>query len=332
MMPHRAFQWCAAAMALAAIPLGSQSSPGTSPNASAGSVVHAGMGDVTDTVFNVARNGVIDITVRSGRLVVRGSDRSTAELRANGSDYQVRSSGVSVTLAVAESNGRRFGARALSGRDSDEPDIGLLVPRGVHLVINGRSADVSVTDVVGGVEVHLQSGDVALDSLGGRVIVETISGDVSVNGNISDLRVTTVGGDVVARGIRGNAEVHTTSGEVSLAVERAEQVVVDAVSGDIEFDGSLSDRARLQFTTHSGDVMLRLPESAGGQLDVSTYNGDVSGGAMTLMPSSDSRVRGARDDHATRHYEFGGGGSARINVSTYSGDVVVRRGARRRIE
>ena len=298
-------------------------------------------GDTIDTLFNVARNGVIDITLRSGTLVVRGSERSTAELRANGSDYRLRSSGVSVTLAVAESFNRFTGARSLSRR-SDEPDIALLVPRGVRLVINGTSTDVHVSDVAGDVEVHLRSGDVRLEALGGRVIVETISGDVSVVGGVGDLRVTTVSGDLVARSVRGSADVHTTSGTVLLGVDRATQVQVDAVSGDIEFDGSLADDARLRFTTHSGDIVLRLPDSVGGQLDVSTFNGEISGGAMTLMPSfetgdgrrktGDGRVRTAREDRSTRRYEFGSGGSARITVSTYNGDVALRLGARRRIE
>ena len=35
----------------------------------------------SDTTFSVPRNAVIDITLRTGRLFVRGTEQSTAELR-----------------------------------------------------------------------------------------------------------------------------------------------------------------------------------------------------------------------------------------------------------
>lgn len=307
-----------------------------------------------DTLFNVARNGVIDITMRSGRLVVRGSDRSTAELRANGTQYQLRSSGVTVMLTLNEENGRRS-ARAStrsstrsasasgSNRRSDDSDVLLLVPRNVRLMINGRTSDISVASVSGDVEIDGYTGDIELESLGGRAIVETVSGDIKVTGGVGDFRATTVNGDIVASGIRGTIDVSTTSGNVTLGADRATRVQVDASSADIIFDGSLGDDARLQFTTHSGDVSLRLPESAGGLLDVSTFNGDVSAGVLTLLPSPENVVRGFAGSGAgahagshaksmSRHYEFGGGGTARISISTFNGDVTIRRGARTRSE
>lgn len=259
--------------------------------------------------------------------MVRGSERSTAELRTNRSDYQLRSSGISVTLAVAGDVNRRTGSRR-----SDEPDIALLVPKGVRLVIHGASTDVGVSGMDGDVEVHLQSGDVVLESLGGRAIVETISGDVSVVGGVGALRASTVSGDVTARGVRGSIDVLTTTGNIIVGAERTTRAEVATTSGDILFEGALGDDARLQFTSHSGDVMLRLPESAAGELEAITFNGDISGGRMMLMPSSESGARSKNPDGATRRFEFGGGGSARITVTTFTGDISVQRGMRRRID
>lgn len=303
-----------------------------------------------DTLFNVARNGVIDITMRSGRLVVRGSDRSNAELRANGNQYQLRSSGVTVMLALNEESGRRSArstsrssTRSSNSRDADDADVLLLVPRNIRLMINGRTSDISVSSVAGDVEIDGYTGDIELESLGGRAIVETVSGDIKVSGGVGDFRATTVSGDIVASGIRGSIDINTTSGNVTLGADRATRVQVDASSADIIFDGSLGDDARLQFTTHSGDVSLRLPESAGGLLDVSTFNGEVIAGVLTLLPSPENVARGFAGSGASanagsrvrgmaRHYEFGGGGSARISISTFNGDVSFRRGARTRSE
>ena len=283
-----------------------------------------------DTTFQVARDAVIDITVRTGRLVVRGEDRGAAELRTNGARYELRSSKVGVTLGVREASDQRRGNRQGANRRSDDADIELIVPRAVRLVIHGTSSDVSVANVSGDVEVSIVSGDVETRALGGRAIIETMTGDVRMTEGVGDVRVTTASGDVSAAGVRGSIEVAATSGSVTLSGERLGRVEVELVSGDIDVTGALADDARLQLATHSGDVILRLPESAAGQLDVTTYSGSVRGGTMTMMPPVARSFNGEPRDSGARRYEFGGGGNARIIVSTFSGDLSILRGARPR--
>jgi DUF4097 and DUF4098 domain-containing protein YvlB len=284
----------------------------------------------TDTTFQVARDAVIEITLHTGRLVVRGEDRRDAELRTNGARYELRSSKVGVTLGVRDPSDR--GDRRGSNRRSDETDVELIVPRAVRLVINGTTADVAVSSVSGDVEVSLVSGDFQGRALGSRAIIQTMAGDVRITEGVGDLRVTTVGGDVTASGVRGSIEVNATSGDIRLSGERLEKVNVDVVSGDIDLTGALADDARLQLSSHSGNVTLRLPEAAGGQLQVTTYTGDVRGGTMTMMPPVNRSFTGGREESGTQRYEFGGGGGARITVSTFTGDVTIQRGARRRSE
>ena len=281
---------------------------------------HVVMAQATDTSFAVSRNAVIDISLRSGRLIVRGGDRSSAELRTSRTDYRLRSAGVGVTLAIGTESGRN--TRSSSSRG----DVQLLVPRGVKLVVNGMTGDVSVSDVDGDVEVQVLSGDIEVRSLGGRAILSTLSGDVRVNEVAGDLRLTTVSGDITASAVRGDLDVNTTSGDVVVNAGQVRRLQFNSVSGDLTLEGTLVADARLQLTTHSGDVMLRLPENAGGQLEVSTFNGTVSGGTMTLLPGT----VGTRRDRSATLYEFGGGGSARITVSTFNGDITLSRGARRR--
>ncbi len=280
---------------------------------------HVVMAQATDTSFAVSRNAVIDISLRSGRLIVRGGDRSNAELRTSRTDYRLRSAGVGVTLAIG-TDGRN--QRSSSSRG----DVQLLVPRGVKLVVNGMTGDVSVSDVDGDVEVQVLSGDIEVRSLGGRAILSTLSGDVRVNEVAGGLRLTTVSGDITASAVRGDLDVNTTSGDVVVNAGQVRRVQFNSVSGDITLEGTLVADARLQLTTHSGDVMLRLPENAAGQLEVSTFSGTVSGGTMTFLPGT----VGARRDRSATLYEFGGGGSARIAVSTFNGDITLSRGGRRR--
>ena len=276
-----------------------------------------------DSSFAVARNAVVDITVRTGRLVVRGGSASTGAIRGRSGDYQLRTTGVGVTLeATDEMRSRR--TNSASGRNDATLELDL--PRNVRLVISTASADVDVSGIEGDVEIRTTGGNVSLDDIGGRITLETLSGDIRLGGGSGSARVTTMSGDITLRGVRDEANVHTTSGDVLLAMDRAARVEVESISGDLTFDGSTTDDARLQLTTHSGDVTLRLPDNARGSIDLSTFNGEMTApGSLTRMPNS---LTSSSRDRTGRRYEIGGGGSTRFTISTFNGDVRVVRGNR----
>ncbi len=280
-----------------------------------------------DTTFAIARNGVLDVTLRNGDIIVRGTDRAVAELRADGVNYQLRMSSVGVTLTTGGS-GRSSSRR---GRDESDPRFELMVPRGVRLIVSNGSGDVDVQDMSGDVEVRGTSGDIVLRAIGGRAIVETLSGDIELSDGVGDLRATTMSGDISARGVRGSAEVHTTSGTVDLGVPTATSVKVESMSGDIMFDGMPADGASMQLSTHSGDVTLRMPEGARGVLNVSTFNGEFTTNSTVTVLSTGSASAGRRERTGQR-LEFGGGGSTLITVTTFNGDIRLQRSSRRNPE
>ncbi len=299
-------------------------------------------GSQHDTAFNVSRTGVIDITTTRNDLIVRGTDRPNAELRARARTYKLQSSGVAVSLTVGDDD-RRSKAR---GRDDDDDLVQLFVPHGVRLVIHSTSGDVDIADVSGDIDVHAHSGDIHTRALGGRAIIETLSGDIEMDGGVGDLRVSTVSGDLTARRVRGTIDVSTTSGTIVLNTERTSRVQVDATSGDITLSGVMNSDARVQLVTHSGDIALRLPESFGGIMEVTTVTGEFEAAGMTMLPSGGTlsiggvagperslsgndrtraRASVTGNPNNTKRFEFGGGGSARISVSTFNGDVAVQR-------
>lgn len=266
-----------------------------------------------DTTLRLAGTAMVDVTMRSGRLLVRGVEGTTGAVRGASNDYQLRSSGVTLTLSPRD-NGFRDDDRAME----------LDLPRGVRLVVTTRSGDVDVRNITGGVEVHSTSGDVHLERVGRRVIVETLSGDVFVAGG-DQVRARTVSGDLEVRDVQGEVEVHTTSGNARIDGRDIVRLSVDAMSGDVQFNGELDAAARVQVSTHSGDVTLRLPGAASGRLDFSTVTGELAaGGPITLLPGD---LSGSRRGRSARRYAFGSGGSdagvrgLQINLSTFSGDV-----------
>ncbi len=279
-----------------------------------------------DTSFTVGASGVVDITVRSGRIVVRGTDRSTGAVRGRSGDYQLRSTGVGITVTGRDTyDDGRDGRNERRMRSDGEAALEVDVPRNVRVVISTTSADVELSDVGGNVEIRTYSGDVLLRRLTGRLNVETISGDVVLEAgtsSVSGARVTTVSGDVRLNGVRNEVQVNSTSGDVSLQVERVTRVEARTVSGDVSIDGSLTSDVQLQTSTHTGDVILTLDDEVKGTLEFSTYNGDLeAGGPLVMMPGSS----GSRQDKSAQRYQLGGGGGARLVITTFNGDVRISR-------
>ena len=269
-------------------------------------------GQSRDTTVRLASDAVVDVTMRTGRLVVRGVNSSSGTVRAATNDYQLRSTGVTLTLAASDDD-----------RRGDGRIVELDLPRGVRLVVSTLSGDVDVRGIGGGIEVHSTSGDVQLDQAGGRILVETISGDVSVTGG-NQVRVTTVSGTTRLREARGDIDVRTTSGDMVVSGTGLTRIEAESMSGDVQLEGGLETTARVRVSTHSGDVVLRLPDNARGQLELSSVNGDLSAGSpLTLLPGD---VAGGRRGRSTRRYEFGLGGTAgsrglQIDITTFNGDV-----------
>ncbi|WP_396213839.1 DUF4097 family beta strand repeat-containing protein [Gemmatimonas sp.] len=277
-----------------------------------------------DTSVRLSAGAVVDITMRTGRLIVHGIDGSTGSVRASGANYELRSTGVTLTLQSRDHASRS----AMRDRDADREDtIELNVPRGVRLVVSTLSADAEVRDISGSVEMRSTSGDLQLTNISGRTIIETISGDVRTTATRTLLRAKTVSGDVRVREAEGDLELSTTSGDMSVSGAQIGRFVASSISGNVQFDGLFTDDARVQVNTHSGDVSLRLPDGAHGQAALSTVNGDfVPGGPITLLPGNDAARRGRN----AQRFAFGTGSSPGLllDITTFNGDVRLLRGTR----
>jgi hypothetical protein len=274
-----------------------------------------------DTAVRVGSSAVVDITVRNGRLIVRGVDGTSGTVRGDHRRFELRTTGTTMSMNPRDDGDR--GAR--SQRDDDLLEVD--VPRGARLVVRGTSADVDIRDLSGSVDAFTGSGTLRIEQVRGRVNAATLTGDIYITGPSSALRVTTVSGDLRLREVRGEVEAHTTSGDVSISGDPIERLSVESISGDVRMDGLLTRDAWVRITAHSGDVTLRLPDEARGELTMSSYSGDLQSAVpLTLMPGEVSRARSGRH---TRRYQLGSGGPLQIDLSTLNGDIrLVRSPAR----
>jgi len=111
-------------------------------------------------------------------------------------------------------------------------------------------------------------------------------------------------------------DVKTFSAPVTVIGVSASQHI-DGFSSDVTVESSeFGEGNDLDINTFSGDVHLRLPASAKGNIDFNSFSGSFESDLpVTLNTSSRRNFRGA----------LNGGGAGDFRLKTFSGDVTIRR-------
>jgi hypothetical protein len=273
-----------------------------------------------DTTVRLERGGTVDLSLISGRMRITGWDRPdvkiVASIESGSLDFQANSSRVSLEVeGNDDSRGRRR-----HNNNVGEARYDVSVPRGVRLILEAVSGDITATGSEGEIEASSVSGNVTVSNGVREVSAESVSGSVhasQINGN---LRAETVSGDLRAESVTGDVEATSVSGDVRLSSIQSKDVRSETVSGEIGYTGTIDAGGRYSFESHSGTLRLNIPRSTGAQFSVETFSGDVSTDFPVTIPANTRR----REDRM----EFTlGDGKAKVTLQTFSGRVVIDTGS-----
>jgi DUF4097 and DUF4098 domain-containing protein YvlB len=104
---------------------------------------------------------------------------------------------------------------------------------------------------------------------------------------------------------------------------KSSHVSAETVSASVTYVGSIDPSGSYEFSTHSGNVHLEIPENSAADLFLETFSGRISSAfPITLQPGDISAM--AR--HGKKMEFTIGKGGARITASTFSGNIIIDRG------
>lgn len=111
-------------------------------------------------------------------------------------------------------------------------------------------------------------------------------------------------------------DVKTFSAPVTIVNVSSSQII-DGFSSDVIIEtAQWDDNMDLEVKTFSGDIRMRLPQSAKGNIDFNSFSGSFESDLpVTLNSSSRRNFRGS----------LNGGGPGGLRLKTFSGDVTIRR-------
>lgn len=196
------------------------------------------------------------------------------------------------------------------------------------------SFDITIPDLAS-VVVKSISGDITFTSIGGIADAETISGDIIATGNRSSLKAKSISGKITLDGSHGASELKTISGWIKitdhvgslegetisgdlsfLKISESQNVKAKSVSGDIIFSGTLLPQTVMSMSSHSGEVVLELPDQTAFDLITKTFSGSIR---------CDFPITKSGEVSPRRMNGRVGDGGPSLSLSSFSGDITIKK-------
>jgi hypothetical protein len=265
----------------------------------------------TDQTVPVSRGSRLDVSNFAGEVIVRTWDKDTLRVVARhrqGTRVSIRPGSAAVAIQSSTSSG-----------PSGSVDYEITAPAWMPVRVEGTYAFITVEGTHADVSAENVRGDIVIKGVTGAVTARSIEGEVIVEGARGRIAASSVNEGVRVADASGEITVETTNGGIALSGVESASLEAATVNGDITFDGRTTDRGRYRFTSHNGDIVMSLPETANATITVRSYQGDFRS-SLALKGPPVAEVRGGRRVSYTL-----GTGSAEVEVETFSGDIRVRR-------
>jgi len=264
----------------------------------------------TDTTFTVPQGTRLHVENQGGDITIRAWDRN--QMRVQAVHSRRTRVNVQVTGAVV-----RLEAEADRG-PANIVDYTITVPAWMSLGLEGMYTVIDVTGVRGAITAQTLDGDITVKGPAESVKLESVQGRLVAQGIRGSTTLNTVSESIEASDIQGDVLAETVSGNIVLYRIDAKVVEAETVSGEIVLDGRIAEGGRYSLLTHSGNVMVTVPEGANATIATATGTGGVR--SSFALPQSD---RASRRRQTLRF----GSGSATMELESFSGSILLLRPA-----
>jgi DUF4097 and DUF4098 domain-containing protein YvlB len=289
----------------------------------------------TKTV-RLGTNGELDVSNISGDIVISRGDGDTATIeilkRARGRTAEdARELLQLVQVDIAERNNRaevrtrypNSDERNRNNRRNFNVSVAynITAPAGTRVTVKSISGNVKASEIKGDISAESVSGNIRLASAGRIASAKSVSGTIEISDTQVDgaLQAGSVSGSVILRKVRaGRVSLDSVSGSVMMADLDCERVAAHSFSGDVQFAGPIAKNGRYELKSHSGEIRLAIDGTTGFELDANSFSGSLRSD-LSLVTGGDA-ARGGR--RRTLHGVYGDG-SAMIDITTFSGSVVL---------
>jgi hypothetical protein len=125
------------------------------------------------------------------------------------------------------------------------------------------------------------------------------------------IRITNSSGEIAAE---------TTNGDIFIDSAQTSNLEAFTVNGEVTFNGTIRDSGVYKLGTHNGDIRVGLGGANNATVFVRTFQGDFAADFPVQLPEGQNPRSGSKRFNFTL-----GSGSARIELQSFGGDIVLAR-------
>jgi len=238
-------------------------------------------------------HATITLCVMSGKLVVRGWDKSEVHARSTDADQlefrridktkEPSSPPTRIDVMVVDKENGKGDCQAFA-------DVEMDVPKDATVQLQTRDGNIYISGV-GGAFAGSQNGDITIERASKFVEAGSVGGSIYLKDSSGRVNLSSAGGGVEAYNIKPTSsddtfEVGTVSGDIQLDRVSNAKLSAKTVSGTVTMTGPLAKSGDYGFTTMGGDVVLMMPHDASFRLNarVSTKSDIVSDFPLKYVP------------------------------------------------
>lgn len=267
----------------------------------------------TDQTIEAAKGTRLVLTNNAGEVVVRTWDRDQVRVQATHSDREQ----VDVQTADATLRIRARGSRG----PTSLVDYQLTVPRWMAVNLSGTYLEATVEGTTAEVAVETVHGNVTVVGGSGNVSARSVQGTISVDKAAGRVQATTVNEGIRVTNVTGDVSADTTNGDIVIDNAQTSSLSASTVNGDVTFNGTVRDNGSYRLTTHGGDIRVGLGGANNAIVFVRTFQGDFTADFPIQLPEGQTARSGSKRFNFTL-----GSGSARIELQSFNGDIVLAKG------
>ncbi len=258
--------------------------------------------DVWNKAWNVTGTAQIFVNADDGNIRVDTGDSREVQARVETAGWHIGDDEVRI---IATQEGNRI-------------NLQLKLPNQRFSISFHRSISVELT-IPRNAELDLKTGDgnISTHAVDGFLHAETGDGNINVGAANGDIRLHTGDGNITGDGLAGMLAADTGDGNINL---EGRFHVMDVRTGDGNIEITALEGSRVasawKIDTGDGNVVLRLPDGVGADLDAHTGDGHVKIDFPVTISGKveESRVRGPMN-----------GGGPQLAVSSGDGDIRIEK-------
>jgi DUF4097 and DUF4098 domain-containing protein YvlB len=272
-------------------------------------------GDTIDEKRSVDADARISLEILAGTLEIVGWDRNEVHIEGTldpkAEKLEIKGGGSELEIVV------KYPRRIRNINEGSQ--LTVHVPHGCRLEVQTISTEVTVAKVDGEVVVETVSGNVEVRDGPASLEISSVSGMVDVSVDTEEVEIETVSGRILVEGVKRELDVSTVSGETKINAGEIQEFSFNAVSGSLELRADPAANGRWEIDCHSGEIDLYVPADVDARFDIDSFSGDIDDD-FGHKAKRTSKYAPGKELSFTQ-----GGGSARIDISIFSGKVNIHK-------